>query len=218
MSRAIALNQHTAFPERLPRPSASAFTLPSAPAGIYAPPTPAPARGLPLLPLYTHLRWSREWMLREDLPWPPPTQLRERPNSSAVPASRSPYGLMPERPTGRAPVAAAQAEEAAARVLETPPTTFLPGPQPRTDIQPEPAVRPPRFTASRREVCWEMQFAREAPQTGLCEGTTKLDVHQETAALEKRRGERRGVSSGIGVGGALRNVPVKMGEGKLPWY
>jgi len=154
-------------------------------------------------------------MLREDLPWPPPTQLRERPNISVVPASRSPHGLMPERPTGWAPVAAAQAEEAEARVVETPPTTFLPGPQPRTDIQPEPAVRPPRFTASCREECWEMQFAREAPVDGTLRRNYKArraSRNRGPGALEKRRGERRGVRSILGVGGALRNVSVKIGE------
>lgn len=154
-------------------------------------------------------------MLREDLPWPPPTQLRERPNISAVPASRSPHGLMPERPAGRAPVAAAQAEEAAARVVETPPTTFLPGPQPRTDIQPEPAVRPPRFTAARREECWEMQFAREAPADGTLRRNYKArraSRNRWPVALEERRDERRGVRSILRVGGARRNVSVKMGE------
>lgn len=128
-------------------------------------------------------------MLREDLPWPPPTQLRERPNISAVPASRWPHGLMPERPAGRAPVAAAQAEEAAARVVGTPPTTFLPGPQPRTDIQPEPAVRPPRFTAARREECWEMQFAREAPSDGTLRRNYKA---RRARGLGKEAGREEG--------------------------
>lgn len=151
MSRALALNRRTAFPERLSRPSASALTLPSAPGqGLCASiPKSSPAAS-PFCPQYTHLRWSKEWILREDLPWPPPTQLRERPNMSAAPASRLPHGLMPKRPSGQAPAAAAQAEEAAAEVLERLPTTFPPGPQSSTDIQPEPALRPPRFTAPSR--------------------------------------------------------------------
>lgn len=103
--------------------------------------SPAASR---LRPQHTHLRWSKEWMLREDLPWPPPTQLRDRPNILAAPARRSLHGLMPQRPSGREPAAAAQAAE----VVKGPPNTFLPGPQLRTDIQPEPAVRQSRFTAA----------------------------------------------------------------------
>lgn len=149
-SRALALNHHAVFPGRLSPPSTSLSHLAEAPARGYAPHSHVQPRGLPPSPpnKHTHLRWSKEWMLREDLPWPPPTQLRERPNMSAAPTRCPPHGLMPEGPSDRAPAAAAQAEEAAAEVVEGPPTTFLPGPQLRTDIQPEPAVRPPRFTAA----------------------------------------------------------------------
>lgn len=37
----------------------------------------------------SHLRWSKEWMLRAAFPCPPPTQLRERPNMAAA-APRAP--------------------------------------------------------------------------------------------------------------------------------
>lgn len=144
-SRALALNHHTAFLQRLSQPLTSALTPPSDPvAGLCTPIPVSSPKASHLSPQHTHLRWSKEWMLREDLPWPPPTQLRERPNMSAALAGRSPHGLMPQRPSHREPETAAQAAE----VVKGPPTTFFPGPQPRTDIQPEPAVRPSRFTAA----------------------------------------------------------------------
>lgn len=108
---------------------------------------PGPAASPPRAP-HTHFRWSKEWMLREDLPWPPPTQLRERPNMSAAQARRPPQVFMSDSPSDPASAATSQAQPAAAGAAERPPSTFLPGPQPRTDIQPEPAVRPPRFTAA----------------------------------------------------------------------
>lgn len=77
-------------------------------------------RGLPPLPQYTHLRWSKEWILREDLPWPPPTQLRERPNMSAALARCLLHGLMPERLSGWTPAAAAETEEVTKGVAGTP--------------------------------------------------------------------------------------------------
>lgn len=111
---------------------------------------PCPAASPPRAP-HTHFRWSKEWMLREDLPWPPPTQLRERPNMSAAQPRRPPQVFMSDPPSGQASGATSQAQPAAAGAAERPARTFLPRPQPRTDIQPEPAVRPPRFTAA---VAW----------------------------------------------------------------
>lgn len=170
------------------RPPPRSHTLQRPPARGYAPPSPRPApRPAPLSPQYTHLRWSKEWMLREDLPWPPPTQLRERPNMSAAPTRCPPHGLMPERPNGRAPAVAAQAEEAAAEVAEGPPTTFLPGAQLRTDIQPEPAVRPPRFTAAAARNAGKCSSPARPPPTGLCGRTTEPGVHRATAGLRPRR-------------------------------
>lgn len=127
-------------------------------------------------------------MLREDLPWPPPTQLRERPNMSAAPARRSPHGLMPQRPSGWEPAAAAQTAE----VMKRPPT-FLPGPQPGTDIQPEPAVRPSRFTAAITMNAGKCSSPARPQQTGLCEPTTRPGMHHATAGLwPGRRGGARG--------------------------
>lgn len=143
---------------------------------------------LPPLPLITHLRWSKEWMLREDLPWPPPTQLRERPNMSAAPARRSPHGFMLHRPSGPAITAAAQAEATVEVILRSP-TTFLPDPQPSTDIQPEPAVRPPRFTAVVKKNSGKCSSPRRLLATRLREWTTRPGMHH--AAFPKRRGERR---------------------------
>lgn len=142
-----------------------------------------------LRPQHTHLRWSKEWMLREDLPWPPPTQLRERPNMLAAPARRSLHGLMPRRPSGREPAAVAQAAE----VVKGPPTTFLPGPQLRTDIQPEPAVRPSRFTAVATRNAGKCSSPARPPPTGLCEPTTRPGVHHATAGL---RPPRKGGATG----------------------
>lgn len=96
---------------------------------------------------------------------------------------------MPDPPSGPAPAAAAQAEEAEAEVVEEPPTTFLPGPQPLTDIQPEPAVRPPRFTATAAKSSGKCSLPARHQATGLSEQTTRSSMHR--AALAKRRGERR---------------------------
>lgn len=120
-----------------PRPASQARVWASA---------PGPAASPPRAP-HTHFRWSKEWMLREDLPWPPPTQLRERPNMSADQPRRLPHGFMSDPLSGPVLVATSQAQPAAAGAVERPPSTLIPSPQPRTDIQPEPAVRPPRFTA-----------------------------------------------------------------------
>lgn len=121
-----------------PRPASQARVWASA---------PGPAASPPRAP-HTHFRWSKEWMLREDLPWPPPTQLRERPNMSADQPRRLPHGFMSDPLSGPVLVATSQAQPAAAGAVERPPSTLIPSPQPRTDIQPEPAVRPPRFTAA----------------------------------------------------------------------
>lgn len=142
-------------------------------------------------------------MLREDLPWPPPTQLRERPNMSAAPARRSPHGLMPKRPSGPAPPAAEAAEEETAEVVEGPPTTFLPSPQPRTDIQPEPAVRPPRFTAAAKGNTGKCSSLARSPPTGLCERTTRPGVPHATAGLRAPKGGgTRGGESAVSSGWA----------------
>lgn len=153
-------------------------------------------------------------MLREDLPWPPPTQLRERPNMSAAPTRCPPHGLMPERPSGRAPAVAAQAGEAAAEVVEGPPTTFLPGPQLRTDIQPEPAVRPPRFTAAATRNAGKCSSPARPLPTGLGKRTTRPGVHCATAGLRpRRRGGARGggepaVSRTVGGNGKPMRAPL----------
>lgn len=147
-------------------------------------------------------------MLRPDLPWPPPTQLRERPNMSAAPTRLSSHGLMPDQPSGPAPAAAAQAEDAAAEVVEEPPAAFLPGPQPSTDIQPEPAVRPPRFTAAAAWGAGKYSSSTRPSATGLREGTTRSCVHRATAGL---RPSRKG---GAG-GGATRRITPVGGNWKL---
>lgn len=154
-------------------------------------------RGLPPLPQYTHLRWSKEWILREDLPWPPPTQLRERPNMSAALARCLLHGLMPERLSGWTPAAAAETEEVTKRMAGTPPTTFLSGPQPRTDIQPEPAVRPPRFTAAATRRAGKCSSPSTPLLPGLYVRTTRPSVHHATAGQRprKRGGARRGESA-----------------------
>lgn len=159
--------------------------------------------------------------MREDLPWPPPTQLRERPNMSAALASRLPHGLMPKRPSGRAPAAAAQAEEAAVEVLERLPNTFPPAHSPvLTFSRNRPFDR--RALRRRHEERWEMQFAREAPADKTLRRNYKARSASRNfrpATLEKRRSERRTVRSILGIGGngkpmggALRNESVKIGE------
>lgn len=192
-SRALPLNHRTAFRGRLSPPSTTALTSlrTPGPALCSSIPVSGPAASH-LRPQHTHLRWSKEWMLREDLPWPPPTQLRERPNMLAAPARRSPHGLMSQRPSGREPAAATQAAE----VVKRPPTTFLPGPQPRTDIQPEPAVRPSRFTAAATRNAGKCSSPARPQPTGLCEPTTRPGVHRSASSLRPlRKGGARGESA-----------------------
>nr|KAF6490007.1 hypothetical protein HJG59_010381 [Molossus molossus] len=96
---------------------------------------------------------------------------------------------MPLWPSGREPAAAAQT----AKVVKRPPTTFLPGPQPGTDIQPEPAVRPSRFTAAAKRNAGKCSSPTRPQQTGLCEPTTRSGVHHAIAGL---RPSRRGGATG----------------------
>lgn len=128
-------------------------------------------------------------MLREDLPWPPPTQLRERPNMSAAQPCRPPHGFISIPPSSQASAATSQTQPAAAGAVERPPSTFLPGPQPRTDIQPEPAVRPPCFTAAAARNSGKCSSRARLPATGLCERTTRPCITRAT--VEMRRGKRK---------------------------
>lgn len=188
-SRALALNHHTGFPGR-PSPPLSRLLEPRPGARRPVPlSSPAASRYAP----HTHLRWSKEWMLREDLPWPPPTQLRERPNMSAAPTRLSSHGLMPDQQSGPAPAAVAQAEDAAAEAVDEPRAAFLPGPQPSTDIQPEPAVRPPRFTAAAAWGAGKCSSPARPSAAGLRERTTRPGMHRATAGLRpSRKGGARG--------------------------
>lgn len=187
-------------------PRTSAPPKPSLRLGVRARP-----HGLPPRAPHTHFRWSKEWMLREDLPWPPPTQLRERPNMSAAQPRRPPHGFISDPPSGPASATTSQAQQVAAGVVERPPSTFLPGPQPRTDIQPEPAVRPPRFTAATARNSGKCSSRARLPATRLCERTTRAGMTHVT--VEKRQGKRkrRGGSLSRWAGHCL----VKLGEKEL---
>lgn len=194
-------NQHTTLPRRPSPPRTSAPRKPS-PVWVSA---PGPAAFPPRAP-HTHFRWSKEWMLREDLPWPPPTQLRERPNMSADQPRRPPHGLMSDPPSGPASAATSQAQPAAAGAVERPPSTLLPGPQPRTDIQPEPAVRPPRFTASAARTSGKCSSRERHLPTGLCERTTRTGMTRAT--VQKRRDKRGMEEAGHCQGGQERFAEI----------
>lgn len=88
-------------PEQL-RGRTPAATAPSEPPHS---PTTLPPHRRPepaAAPPAPHLRWSKEWMLREAFPCPPPTQLRERPNMLAAEGCSGPRALRPHSPAGRA--------------------------------------------------------------------------------------------------------------------
>lgn len=167
---------------------------------------PGPAAFPPRAP-HTHFRWSKEWMLREDLLWPPPTQLRERPNMSADQPRRLPHGFMSDPPSGPVSATTSQAQPAAAGAVERLPSTLLPSPKPRTDIQPEPAVRPPRFTAAAARNSGKCSSRARLLTTGLCERTTRTGMTRAT--VQKRRDKRK-EEAGHCQGGRKRFAEIRV--------
>lgn len=145
-----------------PSPPPPLSHLPAHPTRGYAPPTPYRAPRPPHQPPRHSLEVVQGVNIAGRLAMAP-----AHPAPRAAKHVGGPGPSLASRSHAREPAEAAQAEERAAGVLKRRPTTFLPGPQSRPDIQPEPAVLQPRFTAAATRNTGKCSSPARPPPTGL---------------------------------------------------